>query len=186
MIDDGDKILLKNVEKELLEVSDLRAKIEGVSFYSSVTNEIHELKIISPIEQFFYINWRNAYSESEDLKLIPQYKIGSFCVDFSIDFLSPFIFSSQKNDDFIFKEISKELPKIAIELDGHKFHEKTPLQVEKDKKRERFLISQGFTVIRFSGREIIKNAEICVNEVSLLVNPLLNKIKKNWLSKGGW
>jgi very-short-patch-repair endonuclease len=43
---------------------------------------------------------------------------------------------------------------IAVECDGHDFHEKTREQVARDKKRDRALLSLGVPVFRFSGSEI--------------------------------
>lgn len=54
--------------------------------------------------------------------------------------------------------ISKREGKMfVVECDGHEFHEKTKEQVQHDKARERELIAEGFTVIRFSGSEIYNN-----------------------------
>lgn len=45
---------------------------------------------------------------------------------------------------------------IAIELDGHDFHERTKEQATRDKKRDRALVSAGWSVLRFTGSEVIK------------------------------
>ena len=63
----------------------------------------------------------------------------------------------------------------AIECDGHDFHEKTKEQARKDKQRERALMADGYTVIRFTGSEIYQDPYGCAEEVYLLV---LNKIKE--------
>ena len=101
----------------------------------------------SPIEQIF------AFAVNENLycDLIPrieksgydledysrQTEIGKYRVDFT----------------FNFKKNNKE-KKFAVELDGHEFHQKTKQQVQKDKEKDRFLISEGYTVIRFTGSEV--------------------------------
>lgn len=54
---------------------------------------------------------------------------------------------------------------VAIELDGHAFHEKTKEQVAHDKKRERAIVRAGLPVLRVSGHEIWRNARACVLEV---------------------
>lgn len=43
---------------------------------------------------------------------------------------------------------------IAVECDGHDFHEKTKAQAQRDKKRDRDLQSIGWNVARFTGSEI--------------------------------
>jgi len=53
----------------------------------------------------------------------------------------------------------------AVECDGHEFHEKTKEQVTHDKVRERELIAEGYTVIRFSGSEIYNSPFNCAREV---------------------
>ena len=55
--------------------------------------------------------------------------------------------------------------KFAVECDGHEFHEKTKEQVRNDRKRERFLMKNGYTVIRFAGSEIYDDAQKCALEV---------------------
>lgn len=46
---------------------------------------------------------------------------------------------------------------IAIELDGHDFHERTKEQATRDKRRDRALVAAGWSVLRFTGSEVIKS-----------------------------
>jgi len=55
--------------------------------------------------------------------------------------------------------------KLGVELDGHEFHERSAEQVRSDNARERHIIRQGITVLRFSGSEIVRNSRACVSEV---------------------
>ena len=64
--------------------------------------------------------------------------------------------------DFILKDA-----RLIIELDGHNYHS-TPEQLEKDAIRQRYLTRAGYTVIRFTGREINRNAVACVEEVRII------------------
>ena len=61
--------------------------------------------------------------------------------------------------DFILKDA-----RLIIELDGHEYHS-TKEQLEKDAVRQRYLSRAGYTVIRFTGREINRSAASCVEEV---------------------
>jgi len=61
--------------------------------------------------------------------------------------------------DFILKDA-----RLIIELDGHQYHS-TKEQLEKDAIRQRYLTRAGYTVIRFTGREINRSPESCVEEV---------------------
>ena len=55
--------------------------------------------------------------------------------------------------------------KIAIECDGHDFHERTKEQAAHDKQRDRWLQSEGWIVLRFTGSEVYKDAHACVGEI---------------------
>ncbi|NKD23542.1 DUF559 domain-containing protein [Citrobacter freundii] len=64
--------------------------------------------------------------------------------------------------DFILKDA-----RLIIELDGHEYHS-TKEQLENDAIRQRYLTRAGYSVIRFTGREINRNAAGCVAEVRTL------------------
>lgn len=55
--------------------------------------------------------------------------------------------------------------KIAIECDGHDFHEKTKKQAARDKMRDRVLATKFDAVLRFTGSEIYNNAWGCATQV---------------------
>jgi very-short-patch-repair endonuclease len=55
--------------------------------------------------------------------------------------------------------------KIAIEVDGHDFHERTKEQAARDKARDRTLVLDGWTVLRFTGSEVWRDARACVTDV---------------------
>lgn len=54
--------------------------------------------------------------------------------------------------------------RLIIELDGHEYHS-SPEQLRKDAQRQRYLTRAGFTVIRFTGSEIVDNCAECVLDV---------------------
>jgi very-short-patch-repair endonuclease len=57
-------------------------------------------------------------------------------------------------------------PRIMIvECDGHDFHEKTKEQARRDKQRDRFLVSKGYKLLRFTGSEIWADPEKCADEI---------------------
>jgi very-short-patch-repair endonuclease len=58
--------------------------------------------------------------------------------------------------------------KIAIECDGHNFHEKTKEQAQRDKARDRYLQSKGWVVARYTGSEIVNNPKAIVDELDRL------------------
>lgn len=145
-------------------------KIEGISdiVNKKITEKVNDLlfdiqmdieKCESPIEQLFLIELlenTRSYGFNNKLKkigyefldLVVQEKIGKYRADF--------VLHLHKNCEII--------KKFVIELDGHNFHEKTKEQVQRDKEKDRFLISEGYTVIRFTGSEIYNNCKDKVKE----------------------
>lgn len=55
--------------------------------------------------------------------------------------------------------------RVAVELDGHDFHERTKEQARAEKSRQRALTALGWHVLRFTGSEVYADAEACLNEV---------------------
>lgn len=95
-------------------------------------------KTESPIEGVVYLclkelQWGSPRTNSYEMLFRPQVEIGSYRVDFLVKY--------------------KDL-KIVIECDGHEFHEKTKKQVQKDKRRDRYLTKLGYKVLRYSGSEL--------------------------------
>lgn len=58
-----------------------------------------------------------------------------------------------------------KLPLIAVEVDGHAFHERTPAQVAHRDRRDRLLQQAGWTVFHYSWTEFTKTPEHCIQEV---------------------
>jgi len=67
---------------------------------------------------------------------------------------------------------------IAIECDGHEFHEKTKKQAQKDKSKDRFLNSKGLKVFRFTGSEITKAPDKCADEIGFMLDEHLKFLKE--------
>lgn len=67
----------------------------------------------------------------------------------------------------------------AIEIDGHEWH-KTKEQREYDYKRERYLIKQGYTPVRFMGTEVYLDAKRCVLESYEIASQLEMKDVKSF------
>lgn len=81
--------------------------------------------------------------------IVPQCEVGKYRLDFGLFFFS--------GDDCL---------KLAIECDGHDFHEKTKQQAAHDKRRDRAIAAAGYTMLRFTGSEIYKSVEDCVSEIT--------------------
>lgn len=78
-----------------------------------------------------------------DFKVYPQYTVGAYRLDFA--FIS-------------------DAKHVAVKLDGHDFHERTKEQAQRDKKRDRDLQAAGWSVLRFTGSEVFKDAAKCAAE----------------------
>lgn len=117
----------------------------------------------SPIEELFLaavyasnIDWGDApvhiymgeYYEDgtrfDGTHLWPQVQIGNYRVDFLFEYIGP-----------------RGRRRVIVECDGHAFHERTKEQASSDKARDRFLVSRGFQVLRFTGSEIYRDPIIC-------------------------
>lgn len=95
------------------------------------------------------------------LIITPQVTIGKYRVDFTI---------TSTTDAFL----DCDDIKIVIECDGHAFHEKTKEQASRDKARDRFLLSLGWRVVRFTGSEIFSDANGCAKQIERLVLSIIN------------
>jgi very-short-patch-repair endonuclease len=61
--------------------------------------------------------------------------------------------------DFAFPE-----QKLAVECDGYRYH-MSPIAQEKDAKRDEFLASVGWRVMRFTSQEINADAMACARKI---------------------
>lgn len=148
--------------------------------YANTYDEIIEQGITSPPEQLFYACWINHPSYHETfISLFPQKKIGSFFMDFETSIISYFINNTRLENETL-KEIWSACPLVGIEIDGHEWHEKTKEQVAKDKKRERYIVSQGYRVFRFSAKQVLDDVCSSCNEIFDFCVPILEGLKKKY------
>jgi very-short-patch-repair endonuclease len=64
---------------------------------------------------------------------------------------------------------------VVAECDGHEFHERTPVQAEHDRKRDRTMTAAGYRVFRFTGTEINRDPAKCAAEVINYLRPYTEK-----------
>lgn len=84
--------------------------------------------------------WISYESEETAVTLFQQLKVESYRLDFAL---------------------RRDGRSVAIELDGHDFHERTKEQAARDKSRDRALAEAGWTVLRFTGSELWKDPVAC-------------------------
>lgn len=70
--------------------------------------------------------------------------------------------------DFLFDK------RFVIEIDGHDYH-KTKEQRDYDYKRERYLMKNGYFVIRFTGTEVFLEPEKCLEDLYLISDQIYEK-----------
>lgn len=93
-----------------------------------------------------------------------QHHVGGFRVDFA--------FTHAKGNE-----------RLIIELDGREFHSITPDQVERDKLRDRTNLAAGWVTVRFTGREINRDAMRCAQEVHGLFATTVAAINRPGVAK---
>jgi very-short-patch-repair endonuclease len=97
--------------------------------------------------------------------ITPQYSVDRYRVDFLVWFV-----------------VGESIGKVAIECDGHDFHEKTKEQAAKDKRRDRDLLASEIPVMRFTGSEIFRDSHGCAKQVESVVAAMIEKLAANSLS----
>lgn len=93
-----------------------------------------------------------ASQDKHKVYVFPQVSIDGYRVDFLCVFTHLF-------------EPESRYRMLAVECDGHDFHEKTKQQAARDKARDRALLLSGIPSMRFAGSEIWKDAFACVRQV---------------------
>lgn len=118
-------------------------------------------KCESPIEQLLALamEYRLPSQSLCHYTLTPQYKLGTAAGNYRADFYIEFC---NYNKDFM---PLGDVKKLVVECDGHDFHERTKAQSAKDKKRDRAMQAAGYYILRFTGSEIYRDPNSCVDEI---------------------
>lgn len=138
-------------------------------------NTLDEIKSVSesPLENYFALGWELIKFANhlglKDYELLPQVKIdeiGKLVWGSKVRYKYRLDFIIIKQTDY--DRLPKGLPpenKIAVEIDGFQFHEKTRDQLIYEKRRERFLLSNRWKVFHFIGSEINNSPFRCLEEI---------------------
>lgn len=142
------KLLILRENAKRLDATGLTSIIEKTDNWEETRKKVIRKYNLTPIEEIMeliLLSVNGNISEIYDgerckpfLLFYPQEKIGNY----RADFLCYFMNGKQK---------------YIIECDGHDFHEKTKEQAKYDKQRERFFVSNGYKVLRYSGSEIFND-----------------------------
>ncbi len=132
-------------------MADLFADIENAVLRDERKQKTLVLVCGSPIEKSFVETLVSFCEDGERLRT--QVACGPYAIDVTVEL---------------------DGVKLAVELDGHEWHERTKEQAAKDKARDRFLVRKGYRVLRFTGSEIHKDVGRCAIEVLNILHELLN------------
>ena len=136
----------------------------------------HNFKIESPIEIMMIkklepeVEKLNKEYDNLEISINPQFPIKLDNKIYRVDISLGVLYVDLKNPRYDFSG------DFFIECDGYNYHYKNKKQVTRDRKRERKLMDKCCKFIRFTGTEIYKNTEGCVNE-------LLEMVKKRVLPR---
>jgi very-short-patch-repair endonuclease len=113
----------------------------------------------SPIEKLLFQEFNKLAPFKKDVKGVvsrlgtleirPQFEVGRYRLDFAV-------------------QSDCRSSVIAVEVDGHDFHERTKEQATRDKSRDRELVARGWQVLRFTGSEVFRDAQKCMSEILAL------------------
>lgn len=90
------------------------------------------------------------------LSLVFQCPIGNYRIDFLMTT----------------RDLEGNIGSLAVECDGHDFHERTKEQAAHDRSRDRAILLAGLRVIRFTGSEIHRDLFQCAEEALVHVGTI--------------
>lgn len=154
---------IEKVVKETWDELVYSIKWEFDSYINKCESPIEKLFTLAVLQEKIDGNFRTVGHVIGDRYLIIQSftcqkPIGKYRADFVINF--------RKHDRVV---------SVAVECDGHDYHEKTKEQAKRDKAKDRFLQQQGYLVARFTGSEIYEDANDCLWQVIELASAAINR-----------
>lgn len=156
-------------------IVDVANQITGATQWVRDQSEQHYLALVdanlgfddieSPLEAVFIV-WHAAAAHTGEIdsEMVGLYRQKEVLVSgerFRLDF------AYLVNGDHHQERANKfgiPTPKVAIEVDGHSFHEKTRKQVARRNMRDRLLQAGGWIVLHYSWSEVMSNPLECVRD----------------------
>ena len=163
-----DFIDIELVQKQLEMAADAHGQSAASRFFkhtSGCLRHLRSLQFDSPLEVTFWIWWHAVEASyawlTPTVTLQHQHEIDvngeRFRLDFFVD-IEPELASQ-------LRRAGLSWPLIAVEVDGHEFHERTREQVACRDRRDRALQQAQWKVFHFSYAEFTNRPEACVREV---------------------
>ncbi len=142
----------------------------------------------SPVEVIFLVWWkmeaamRALSHDPTGLDLFPQCETKA---ENNKSYRLDFVVRPEDVDEWL-ESVNRGIrfPDIAVEIDGHEWHERTKEQVAYRNQRDRALQSVGWKVFHFSGSEVVRRPLECVTEVMDLASIALCRMRRHlWASR---
>ena len=167
-----EEMLLASCVREYLEAHCAAGFMECEAcsyFHLLLADPINNRPISSIPEQLFLAAWLHYGGGAWMYCIQSQVQIGKYFTDFTVSASDYFIHGMQgfRLSLAAIEALRAISPRYAVEIDGFEWHDKTPEQAEYDKKRERKLQLEGYIVLRFAAREILRDPNKCVKEILL-------------------
>jgi very-short-patch-repair endonuclease len=128
-------------------------------------------KTSKEIEQDFIVSTLEGYH----LRIVPQQPVAAGGKNYRIDFAVTVV-------GHRILDLSGDSVSVAVECDGHDYHERTKEQAARDKERDRNLQAVGWQVARFTGSEIYRSPREVAKKVIDFVHTLMLEMRIKRLS----
>lgn len=164
---------LELVRKHMDSAAAFVAEETGRSFRESVEHALRDypsLQFESPLEALFWAWWAAVaqVAKVDDLLILsPQREVVVGGQRYRVDFLLEPV-------DGGITSVPEWVP-IALEVDGHAFHERTPAQVAHRDSRDRALQAAGWRVFHYSFGEFTAAPADCMSEVVVFARRQWNR-----------
>lgn len=134
----------------------------------------------SPLEAAFWTWWLMFEANgSLPLTLIPQQEVIARGRRYRLDF----VVQPKEGRTYSLLIGRDDAPKVAVELDGHHYHDKTKAQATKRNRRDRDLASEGWTVLHASYSEFHDDPMWTVVGIQEDADRVFHQSVKGWLLK---
>lgn len=127
-----------------------------------------------------------------NVKIISQHVIaddkypgqkGHYRTDFTFEVLRDSSIKDKTDDGcFWIHRASEIFARLVVEVDGHEFHERTKEQAARDKSRDRYLTSNGYTIFRFTGSEVYRKPDQMAAETEKYIAEIMAKANHGKIS----
>lgn len=171
------------VQRHIRAAADAVGRYEAASFEEFMRSQLDSqpapfgLAFESPLEAIFYVWWHAMVGHGDigrhvwaDPQQWTEISGANYRLDFAMNLEAGYVDEGER--------YGVEWPRIAVELDGHAFHEKTKEQVTYRNQRDRALQQAGWIVCHFSFSEMTARPEECVGEVVGIVREKLTKFRR--------